>query len=200
MSATANMSGLDEFNAALSRYIVWYSKGQGAAVEHRAHRIRLELYGLFRKTAKTPQGLIEEISGLGYQFKRRLSPTTGKAVTPEGEVALRMRSLRYLAVSWIFRAWRQRRDGQRANFSAVDRAQKTIGEAIVNTADGTESPYVTLTSFLEGVMAQNRQRNLMDQALRGQAEDMAVYIARKHTEWLQGAFTKTFNVSGNVSV
>lgn len=199
MSA-ANLSALDDFNAALSRYIVWYSRGQGAAVEHRAARIRLELYGLFRKIAKTPQQLIEEISALGYEFKRRLSPVTGKAVTPEGEVALRLRSLRYLAVSWIFKAWRLRRDGQRGAFTAVNRSQQTIGEAIVNTAEGTASPYVELTSFLQGVMVQNRQRNLMDQALRNQAEDMAVYIARKHAEWLQGNFAKNFNVSGTVTL
>lgn len=194
------MSGLDEFNAALSRYLVWTTKSQGGAVEHRAHRIRLELYGIFRKIAKTPQALREEISALGYEFKRRKSKVSGKAVTPEGEVALRMRSLRYLSVSWIFRAWRERRNGQRAQFSALARGQKQIGEAIVNTAEGTESPHVELSSFLQGVMAQNAQRNLMDQALRNQAQDMGVYIARKHAEYLQANFNKTFAVSGGVRV
>jgi hypothetical protein len=194
------LTGLDEFNAALSRYLVWTSKGQGPATEDRARKVRFELFRVFRKIAKTPQGLIEEISNLGYEFKRRKDPATGKAVSPEKEVALRIRSLRFLSVSWIFKAWRARRDGQRGTFSAVDRGQKTIGQAIVNTAEDTVSPHVELLSFLQGVAVQNAQRQLLDQALRNQAEDMAVYIARKHQEWLQGAFNKSFAVSGVVTI
>lgn len=193
------MTGLDEFNAALSRYLVWTKRSQGGAVEHRAHRIRLELYRQFRKIAKTEQQLIEEVSALGYEFKRRKSKVTGKAVSPEREVALRLRSLRYLSVSWIFKAWRNRRAGQNAAFSAVARGQKQIGEAIVATSEGTESPHVQLTSFLEGVMVQNQRRKLMDQVLRNEAADMAVYIARKHQEWLQGNFLgRTFTATGTI--
>ncbi len=200
MSATDAMTGLDVFNAALSRYLVWTSKGQGPAVEDRARKVRFELYRQFRKIAKTAQGLREEISAYGFEFKRRLDPRTGKAVSPERELELRTRSLRFLSVSWIFSAWRARREGQNGRFTAVAYGQKTIGEAIVVTSEGTESPHVELTSFLEGVLAQNRQRNLVDAALRNQAADMAVYIARKHQEYLQGAFNRSFNVSGTVSL
>lgn len=200
LSDAGTTSGLDEFNAALSRYLVWTSKGQGAAVEDRARKVRFELFKVFRKIAKTPQALREEISARGYDFTRRVNKVTGKAVSPETEVAHRIRSLRFLSVSWLFREWRTRRDGQRAQFSAVDRGQKAIGEAIVNTAEGTESPYVELTSFLQGVKEQNEQRKLVDQARRNQAQDMGVYIARKHQEWLQGAFSKSFAVSGTVTL
>lgn len=200
MNEAGTTSGLDAFHAALSRYIIWSSKGQGGATEDRARKVRFELYRVFRKIAKSPQQLREEVSAHGFAFKRRDDKATGKAVSLEREVALRIRSLRYLSVSWLFTAWRARRDGQRATFSAVDRAQKKIGEAIVATAEGTVSPYVQLTSFLAGVAAQNRERALVDQALRNQAADMAVYIARKHAEWLQGEFNKTFSASGTVRV
>lgn len=198
--AASSLSALDEFNAAFSRYLVWTSKGQGAATEDRARKVRFELYRVFRKIAKTPQGLLGELVTLGYGFKRRKDPHTAKAVSPEREVAYRTRSLRFLSVSWIFRAWRARRDGQTGTFTALDRAQEQIGEAVVNTAPGTESPWVQLTSFLAGVGAQNKQRDLVDAALRGQAADMAVYIAKKHQEYLQGLFRKRYVIRGVVTI
>jgi hypothetical protein len=194
------MSALDEFNAALSRYLIWTSKGQGPATEDRARKVRFELFRVFRKIALTPAKLRGEISALDFEFRRRLDPKTGKALSPEKEVAARIRSLRFLSISWLFTAWKTRREGQSARYTATARGQKTIGEAIVNTSVGTASPYVELASFLEGVLAQNRERNLIDAALRNQSADMAVYIARKHAEFLQGTFKKTYAVAGTVTV
>lgn len=200
MSEASNTSGLDAFRAALARYVIWSGKGQGPVVEDRARKLRFELFKVFKKIAKTPQGLREEISVHGFEFKRRLDPKTGKAVSPEREVDLRIRSLRYLSVSWIYAQWRARRDGQSGRFSAVSRGQKVIGEAIVSTSEGTASPYVELTSYLEGVMAQNSKRKLLDAALANQAADMAVYIARKHQEWLAAQLGRGFEVTGTVTL
>lgn len=207
------MTALDEFNAALSRYIGFSKKGQGPIVEDRARKVRLELYRQFRQIAKTPAALRAEIVGKGYAVKRREKSAVAqqalrsayglrgalsyedRSISTDLEIRLRTRSLRYLSVAWLFREWKARHGGQRGTYRAVDGAQKIIGEAIVNTADGTEAPAVDLTSFLLGVAVQNQKRRLVDEALRGQAEDMAGYVARKHQEQLQAAFNKTFGAT-----
>jgi hypothetical protein len=191
----AGTTALDEFNATFSRYLVWTKKGQGPATEDRARKVRFELFKQFKAIAKNAAGLRAEIEARDFHISRR-KDASGKTVDTDTEIALRIRSLRFLSVSWIFQAWRLRAGGQIGAFASVSRHQQQIGEAIVNTAEGTETPSVSITSFLQGVLVQNRERNLVDAALKTQAADMGEYIARKHQEWLQGVFSgRTFNVS-----
>lgn len=191
MSLQPNTAALDEFNAQLARYLVWSRKGQGATIEDRARKIRFALYREFRAIAKSASALRAEIAGLDYAIERRADPSTGKPISTAAEIKARVSSLRFLSVSFLFATWKTSRQGQTGRFSATTRAQQRIGEAIVKTAPNRENPSVSLTSFLAGAIAQNRERHLVDNALRGQSADMGVYLKRKHDEHLRAAFGRT---------
>ena len=103
-----------------------------------------------------------------------------------------MSAVCYLSVSYLFRAWRATRDGQNTQFSAKSRRNKQIGEALIRTAKGKRRSFVRLTSFLEGVLAQNRKRNLVDKALRAQTADMKTYVRRKQQQAMKRSITRIF--------
>lgn len=207
-----------EFNAAFARYLVWCKKDQGPAIEDRGQKVRLALYQQFRAVAKTPAQLRAEIAALGYAVKRRALSKEDIAaqrsafglygnhagaklkwsdtvVDTETEIKARIKSLRFLSVSFLFRSWRSAQDGQSNRFVATSRAHKQIGSALVRTEEGNENPSVSLTSLLAGAVEQNRKRNIAGAVLRDQAADMAGYIARKHQEYLQKTFDRTYAVA-----
>ncbi len=195
---------IDDFHAALGAYLVWTKKSQGAAIEDRSRKVRYELYRQFRRLAKSAGGLRAEVESLGYAIKRRVNGQLaaqypGAAavgavprVSVEDEIKARIRSLRYLSVSWLFPGWKGAANGQDARYSARNRAQAQIGGALLATAEGRESPYVMLTSFLQGVVTQDARRRITDSALTAQAADMQQYIARKHQEKLASLFRAPF--------
>ena len=200
-----------DFQTTLARYVSWSKKDQGPLIESRARRFRFALFRAFRAIAKTPAQLQSEISGLGYAIKRRdksdadqtaLRSAFGirgalnyedRTVSTEEEIRLRTKSLRFLSVSFIFSAWRGSGEGQQKRFSARSRHQARIGEAIVSTRKGTENPFVSLTSFLEGVVAQNSRRRIVAAAMQSETRDMLAYLERKHRERLVASFRHTFN-------
>jgi hypothetical protein len=199
---TSDTTGLDQFHAALGSYMVWTKKSQGAAIEDRAKKVRYSLYKEFRAISRSASSLRTELQGKGFAIKRRTDPEaalaaasaggTAPVISVEDEIKARIRSLRYLSVSWLFPGWRGAAKGQSARFVSRNRSKQQIGSALLKTAEGTESPYVGLTSFLEGVVAQDSQRRLADRALRSQAADMQAYIARKHQEKLAALFREPF--------
>lgn len=195
-----DLSALDEFNRVFGSYVVWASKDQGPLIEDRGRKVRLELFKLFKGIARTPGQLRAEIASLGYSIRRRADGELAKdypaaaavgavpRISTEEEIKARIRSLRFLSVSFLIKGWKAAADGQSGRFSARSRAQAEIGSALVRTAKGTAEPFVSLTSLLEGAVTQNRERGLADRALVNQASDMATYIARKHQEKLANLF------------
>jgi len=172
---------LRHFDKALQEYLRWNKRETGPLIENRAKKIQWELYRQFKAIAPSRDKIEQEAASRGYAIRRRMGPD-GKRLSVKKELALRKRSIGYLSVSWLFRAWRANREGQSRSFSARSRRNREIGEALVRTAKGKRRPYVRLTSFLEGVLKQNRQRNLVDKALRAQAADMNTYVRRKQRE------------------
>ena len=187
----ASGTGLQAFNEAFHAYIVWNKRDAGFLVEDRGRKVRFELWKQFSAIAATKDGLRAELVALGYRFKRRKGPD-GKTLTPEQEIRARLASRKFLSASFIFGEWGLSRTGTTGKFTSLSRARGIIGAAIVNTARGTEAPFVALTSYLEGVVTQNRRRGIVDKALRRQAADMAVYCARKHQEKLHELFSRSF--------
>ena len=200
-------AAMEEFQRAFARYQVWAGKEQGPLVEDRGRKVRLELFKLFKATAKTPAELRAEIASLGCAVRRRVDgklaaeyPAAAAVgavprVSTEEEVKARVRSLRFLSVSFIIKGWRSATEGQSGRFSARTRAQAEIGSALVRTAKGEAAPYVSLTSLLDGAVVQNRERMITDRALSNQAADMGRYIARKHQEKLSQLFRAPFNAA-----
>lgn len=195
-----NLSAADKFQRALAEYSVWASRRGGALIEDRARKVRFGLYKRFRAIAKTPAELREEIAGLGYAIRRRAggsgkSGAAGRTLDTESEIRARIRSLKFLSVSFLFREWRTAPAGRDRRYVARTREAATIGAAALRTASGRTAPYAQLTSLLEGAVEQNRQRRIVDAELNAQAADMAAYVARKHREQLQRAFRTTYAVA-----
>jgi hypothetical protein len=186
---------LAAFMAAFDQYRTWSKRALGPLLELRARKLRYELWRQFKAIAKTPATLRAEIEDRGYEIRRRLDPATGKAVDTDTEIGLRVRSLRFLSVSFLYSAWRAAREGQTGRFAASNRASARIGEAIVRTSAGLDDPMVSLASFLTGVVMQNRDRGIGDRALRAQTADMGVYIARKQREDLAASLERVFTLS-----
>lgn len=178
---------LAEFQGALRDYALYTRREQGPLIEDRARKVRFELFRGFKAIAKTSTGLRAELASLGYRMRRRKA-ADGGTVTPEQEIRLRVRSLRFLSVSFLIKGWQARDRGQQARFTAVNRAGVAIGGAYVDTAVGRETPFVSLTSLLSGVVEQNEQRDIVGAALSAQARDMAAYLQRKHDERLRKLF------------
>lgn len=206
-TGTQDLSAIEEFERSFASYQVWAKKEQGPLIEDRGRKVRMELYKLFRGIAQSPAQLRAEIAGRGYAVRRRadesltaLYPAAAAVgavprISMEDEIRARVRSLRFLSVSFIIRGWRSATEGQSGRFSARTRAKQEIGSALVRTAKGETAPFVSLTSLLEGAVVQNRQRLLADQALFKQAADMAEYVRRKHVEKLAGLFREPFNAA-----
>jgi hypothetical protein len=191
MADGVSSKSLRNFDRALKEYLRYNKRETGPLIENRAKRVQWELYRQFKAIAPTRDKIEQEAASRGYAIRRRMGPD-GKRLSVKKELALRKRSIRYLSVSYLFRAWRANRDGQNTQFSAKSRRNKQIGEALIRTAKGKRRPFVRLTSFLEGVVAQNRKRNLVDKALRAQTADMKTYVGRKQQQAIKRSITRIF--------
>lgn len=191
--------GLAKFQAAFDDYLQWNTRDQGFLIEDRGQKVRLALLAEFRDRSPSPEELRAEVSALGYAIHRRKN-RAGRRLTPDQEISARLRSRRFLAASFVLKDWRRLKDGegQSGRFVARTRAQTEIGNALVRTASGETSPRVSLTSFLEGAVAQAREHQILSRVLSAQADDMAVYAARKHREYLARNFAQTTDISISV--
>jgi hypothetical protein len=182
---------LRQFDRALRAYLRYNRRETGPLLEDRGKKLQWELYRQFKAIATTRDKIEQEAASVGYAIRRRMG-ANGKRLSVKKELALRKRSIRYLSVSYLFRAWKSRREGQSGSFSATSRRNKQIGEALIRTSKGKRRPFVRLTSFLEGVVAQNRQRRLVDKALRAQSADMKTYVQRKQREQVRRTIGRIF--------
>jgi hypothetical protein len=185
-------SGLDHFNASLARYALFSKKQQGPLIEDRARKLRFELFKHFKAIAKTGAELRAEIASLGFGIKRRKGDD-GKPVDTATEIKARVKSLRFLSVSFLMQAWRAKQQGQVGTFRARARSGTQIGIANVATEVGRENPFVSLTSLLEGAVKQDSEKRIVDRALVAQSRDMETYLERKHEEKLRQMFGNVFN-------
>jgi len=192
MEDGVSSKSLDRFDRALGAYLKYNRRESGPLIENRAKKIQWELYRRFKAIAPTRDKIEQEAAARGYAIRRRIGPD-GKRLSVKKELAMRKRSIGYLSISYLFRAWRTSRKGQNSAFSAKSRHKREIGEALVRTATGKRRPFVRLTSFLRGAVIQNRQRRIVDKALKAQAADMKQYVLRKQREQLQNTIARTFS-------
>lgn len=183
---------LQKFQEALRAYARYNRRELGPLIENRARRLQWELYRRFRDIAPTREKIDQEAAALGFRI-RRATGSDGKPLTVKRELARRRRSIRWLSVSFLQRQWRANREGQSAAFAAVSRRKREIGRSILRTAKGESRPRVHILSFLEGAAVQNRQRGIVERALRAETNDMRTYIARKQREQAQRNLSGTFN-------
>lgn len=191
MEGGTSTQSLRQFDRALQQYLRWNKRETGPLIENRGKRLQWELYRAFKAIAPSRDKIDQEAAARGYAIRRRRGPD-GKRLSVKKELALRKRSIGYLSVSYLFRAWKANREGQSAQFAATSRRNRRIGEALVRTAKGERRPSVRLTSFLQGVMVQNRQRRLVDHALKAQSADMKTYVRRKQQETMKRTFARIF--------
>lgn len=183
---------LQEFNSALKEYLQYNRRELGPLIENRGRKVQWALFRQFKAIAPSGEKIERDAVSRGHRLKRRMGPD-GKHLSYKKELALRKRSIRYLSVSFLYRAWRLNREGQNSAFDATARRNRKIGEAVVRTARGQQSPSVRLTSLLEGAVIQNRQRSLVDKALRLQAADMKTYVQRKQSEKLEALIRRNLS-------
>ena len=191
MADGVSSDSLDQFDRALEEYLRYNRRETGPLIENRAKKIQWELYRSFKAIAPSRDKIEQEAAARGYAIRRRMG-ADGKRLSVKRELALRKRSIGYLSVSYLFRAWRTNREGQNGSFSANSRRNKRIGEVLVRTSKGERKPMVKLTSFLQGVLIQNRQRRIVDKALNAQAADMKLYVQRKQQEALKRTIAGLF--------
>lgn len=192
MAEGVSSDSLQQFDRALEEYLYYNRRETGPLIENRAKKIQWELYRSFKAIAPSRDKIEQEAAARGYAIRRRMGPD-GKRLSVKKELALRKRSIGYLSVSYLFRAWRTNREGQNGSFSANSRRNKHIGEALVRTSKGERKPMVKLTSFLQGVLIQNRERRIVDKGLNAQAADMKLYVQRKQQEALKRTIAGLFS-------
>ncbi len=192
MNDAAVHSGLEAFDAALKRYLVYNKRNLGEIIENRARRLQWELFRQFKDIAPSKEKLDAEAAARGYRTKRRKGKD-GKTLSFAQEMALRKRSIRFLSVSFLVKAWKAKKEGQSGTFAAFSRRKKQIGQAIVRTARGERNPRVRILSFLAGAVKQNQQRGIVTRALNAQAADMDAYTLRKQQEAMMKMVAKVFN-------
>lgn len=191
MADGVSSRSLKHFNRALEQYLKYNQRETGPLIENRGKRVQWELYRQFKKIAPTKDKIEQEAAQRSYAIRRRMGPD-GQRLSVKKELAERKRSIGYLSISYLHRAWRANREGQNNRLTARSRKNKQIGEALIRTAKGKRRPYVRLTSFLHGVLIQNRQKRTVDMALKAQASDMKNYVQRKQREALKRSIAKPF--------
>ena len=184
--------GLDRFQRALRSYTRYNRRELGPLLENRARRVQWDLYRRFRDIAPTKEKIDREAEARGFRIKRRIGQN-GKRLSVKQELAVRRRSIRWLSVSFLVRAWKARKEGQAGAFAALSRRRREIGKAIIRTAKGERRPRVRILSHLEGAAKQNAQRRIVDQSLAGQATDMRTYVLRKQREKAQRTISRNFS-------
>lgn len=184
--------GLTDFQRALQSYTRYNRRELGPVLEARARRVQFELFRQFKRIAPTKEKITAEAAARGFRIRRRDGPD-GKKVSIKTELALRRKSIGWLSVSFLIRAWRAQREGQNTSFAARSRRQLEIGRTALRTAKGESRPQVLIQSYLEGAATQNRKRALVDKTLRAEATDMRTYVARKQREEFQRRAGRFFN-------
>lgn len=184
MTQPADTRSLKKFDRALREYLRYNKRETGPLIENRGKQVQWELYRQFKAIAPSKDRIGQEAASRGYAIRRRMGPY-GKRLSVKKELAERRRSIGYLSVSFLHRTWRANRDGQSARHTAKSRRNRRIGEVLIRTSKGKRKPFVRLTSFLQGVLVQNRKQHIVDKALRAQARDMKTYIQRKQREKLK---------------
>lgn len=195
-SPPADTAELEAFQASLAEYSIWNGRGQGPLTEDRGQKVRIALIGAFREISPSAAELTSEITSRRFAIRRRKT-RAGRTLTVNEEIKARLRSRRFLAASFVMPGWKRlgEDEGQSGRFTARTRAQKMIGSALVRTATGNPAPSVDLTSILTGAVVQSRRRQLTAGVLRAQAADMAVYVARKHREWMASRLIGDFRTT-----
>lgn len=189
MDTPANSAALDQFQNSLARYFLFCTKEQGPLLEDRAQKVRFELFRQFKALAPQPAALKAQLEAIlkNRGLRRRIGPDS-LVVSGEREIQLRLKSLKFLSVSFLVKAWKTKKDGQNSRFIARSKSGAQIGSATVATTVGTANPFVALTSLLEGVVKQDADKQIADRALLAQARDMEAYLARKHEERMAQLF------------
>ena len=191
----------EAFQASLSEYLRWNTREQGPLIEDRGRKVSIAIFKEYREIAAPSGKVLRQIifSETGYRLKRGINtfgPREGKRRTYAEELSARASGNAVLAASWLHRRWRSNQS--KGRFLVPNRRGKALGEAIVNAAEGQANPTVTLISYVEGALVVNRERAIIDKVLVDQAEDMAVYVARKHREFIAkrliGDFRTTLSV------
>jgi hypothetical protein len=199
MSTAVDLSALDQFNNSLARYFLFTQKEQGPLIEDRGQKVRFELWRQFKALAPNPVALKAQLEAIAANrgLRRRFGANALVVSTAE-EIKLRLKSVKFLSVSFLLKAWRNRAGGQNSRFLARTRSGVQIGSANVATTLGTANPYVSLTSLLEGAVKQDDEKQIAARALIAQAADMETYLARKHEEKLAQLFSSTANRVVNI--
>jgi hypothetical protein len=178
-------AALDTFNARFAEYLQWNERGQGPLIADRGKKVSIAIYKLYRQQAEPNKAALRAkiAAEAGYRLRRRARrDDSGKAVSWRDEIGLRASGNAVLATSWLHDRWRS--NNAVGRFLRTNRRRRLIGSADVDAAEGNANPSVRLTSYLAGAIALNQERALVSQALFYQAADMAVYIERKHAEFL----------------
>lgn len=193
MSTTAPLPvALAEFNAAFDEYRKWNRRAPGEVIRARGTRVRIKLHRAFKALAPSRERIQSEAEARGFAITRRSNPTTGDTLTYAQELRARFKSRLFLSVSFLFRDWKAQSEGR---YAARTRASQRIGEALVHTGPDASDPFVSLTSYLSGVVAQNAQRGIAADVLRAETADMGEYIARKSQEALGAHFQRLYTAT-----
>jgi hypothetical protein len=184
MSADGIRHGLDRLERALGEYRTYNRRSLGTILEAKGRSLQWELYRQFRRIAPTPAEITQEAKALGYAIRRRYGPD-GKRLSLKQELAARRKSVRWLSVSFLLRAWKRQREGQRGSYAARSRTGAVVGETEVRTARGIRSPRVHIQSYLTGAKVQAKERRLVERAIDEQIADIRRYTARKQQEALR---------------
>jgi len=181
MAVDGISSGLPHLQAALKRQLRYTKQELGPLIDNRGRRFRYGLFSEFRDIAPEKGEIRRELEGRGWRIKRRKSRKTGKRLTVEKEIRARESSRKFLAASFITPEWRASKAGQRLTARARKRRSTSgeIGLAVVNTAVGVKRPSVRIESFLEGAVAQNKEKRIISKVEREQIRDIGIYLRRK---------------------
>jgi hypothetical protein len=196
---TLDTAALDSFNARFAEYLQWNLRGQGELVADRTKKVSIAIYKLYREQAQPSKAALREkiAAEVGYRMKRRARrDDSGKAISWRDELGLRASGVAVLATSWLHNRWRSSQ--AKGRFLRTNRRRRYIGALDIDAGPDTPNPSARLTSYLRGALVLNQQRALVSRALTEQAADMAVYIKRKHEEFLArrlvGDFRTTISV------
>lgn len=119
--------GLAAFQRALQSYTRYNRRELGPVLEARARRAQFELFRQFKSIAPTKDKIEAEAAARGYRIRRR-EGDDGRKVSLKQELSMRRKSIGFLSVSFLIRAWKAQREGQNAAFSARTRKQAEIGK------------------------------------------------------------------------
>jgi hypothetical protein len=187
-----SMTEIEKFNKSLQEYMTWNQRDIGPLMGNRARRLQWEIYRQFKADAPTREKIESEVASRGFRIRRR-KRGDGLHRTVQQEIDARVRSRGWLALSFTTRGWKNRKDGETATYDAQSRYREKIGKAVVRTAKGEKAPKVQITSFLEGAVTHDAERQIVDRALAKETSDMAKYISRKQTEKMQKDLSRTIS-------